>query len=405
MKILYINTTYLQGGAARIARSLAQEVQRHGHEVLFLYGRGISDGSVPSIRIETTAESAYYALNCRIFDNDGLCAVVPTKRIIRKIEEFNPDLVHIHNMHGYYLEVRKLFDYLHKRRIPVVWTLHDFWGVTGHCVHFLEAKCECWKYGTCKACPEKGSYPASKLLDASGRNFKIKKQVFNKIKNIAYVTPSKWMKQVLSGSFLDSDKIHAIPNGIYLGEVTVNDFDLRSMYGLTEKKIILGVANGWEKGKGLDVFLNLSKHIDANYHIVLVGFKDNVPEDLPSNVLGLKRTESFSKLAAWYETADVFLNASKQETFGLVSVEAMAYGTPVVAFDVCANREIIINETGKVIESEKELVDAIESICNEDANTYADSCRRQASLFSVERMTNDYLDLYSRLLGKGRDYN
>lgn len=350
MRILLINSVCGVKSTGRICTDLAEVATKAGHTVKIAYGRE----SVPerfekyAVRIGSNRSVKMHAGLARVFDNAGFSSVTATKRFLKWVDSYKPDLVHLHNIHGYYLHVGLLFKYLKEKNIPVVFSLHDCWAFTGHCSHFDSVGCQKWQTG-CFACVNKKGYPASVLLDNSKRNYERKKRAFTGVKNMSLVVASKWLAQTVARSYLQSYPLYQIPMGIDLQAFTPTQSDFRERHGLEDKKIVLGVATAWSKQKGIDDFVALSKTLGEEYKIVLVGMDKEKAQALPETILCLPRTNSVEELAQIYSSADVFFNPSVEETMGLTTVEALACGTPAIVYNKTAVPEIVDEASGVVL--------------------------------------------------------
>ena len=354
MKILMINVVCGIRSTGRICTDLAAELEKQGHEVKIAYGRG----KVPeqfhkyAVRVGTDLDVYMHALKSRLFDSVGFESKRVTKKFVSWIREYDPDVIHLHNLHGYYINVEILFQYLKECGKKIIWTLHDCWAFTGHCTHFDYIGCDKWKKN-CTHCPQKKEYPASCLKDNSYYNFRRKKDVFQNIPNMILVTPSNWLKTLISQSFLRKYPVNVIHNGIDTSIFKPVDYSikerLRQEFGILNKTIILGVASVWNRRKGLDVFVALSKLLPGNYQIVLIGVDKKQAKKLPDNIITIARTNNTEELAAWYSTADIFVNPTLEDTYPTVNLEAIACGTPVITFDTGGSPESALLY-GKVVE-------------------------------------------------------
>ena len=275
MKILQINSVCGIRSTGRICTDLADILEQNGHECKIAYGREIVPEKYKkyAVRIGSDKDVKIHALESRLFDNAGFGSKKATEKFIKWVKEYNPDIIHLHNIHGYYINIEILFEYLAEVDKPVVWTLHDCWAFTGHCAHYSYVKCCRWQNG-CNNCPQKNRYPSSFLIDRSQRNWFKKKKLFTSVKNMTLVTPSKWLANEVKQSFLGKYPIKVIPNGIDLNFFKPTPSDFREKNGLVGKKVILGVASAWDFKKGLNDFVELSKILDDNYKIVLVGLSE-----------------------------------------------------------------------------------------------------------------------------------
>ena len=383
MKVLMINSVCGVGSTGRICTDIADMLLSQGHECKIAYGRG----EVPekyrdiSVRIGSTFKVYCNVLKSRLFDNEGFSAVGVTKKLVRWIKEYDPDVIHLHNIHGYYLNVKILFDYLKTSGKKIIWTLHDCWAFTGHCTHFQVPHCDKWRT-ECGKCIRVKDYPKA-LISHAKRNYKRKKQTFCGVPNLTIVTPSKWLAGLVEQSFLSEYQTVVINNGIDLSVFKPTESDFRERFGLTDKKIILGVASVWEKRKGFNDFLELAKLIDDSYRIVLVGVNDKQLKMLPSSVIGIKRTNNVKELAEIYTAADVLFNPTYEDNYPTVNLEAQACGTPVITYPTGGSVESVpsenvvnsVNEFYELLRSSKELVIAKTS-------------------FSKQEKYSDYLNLY-----------
>ena len=318
-----------------------------------------------------------------------------TQRLVEHIKELAPTVIHLHNIHGYYLNYKVLFEYLNSTVIPIVWTLHDCWTFTGHCAYFDSVNCERWKTW-CYNCPLKKDYPRSFFLDRSQRNYELKKKLFAGNKNLHLVPVSQWLAGLVKESFLKNADIQVINNGVDLSVFT-------SRGGNDDGKFrILGVATGWGTRKGLKDFYILREHLDPQkYEITLVGLMPEQIQNLPSGIQGIEQTNSVNELAEYYSKADVLLSLSYAETFGLTPVEAFACGTPAIVYNNTAQAELITPETGLIVETGDifGLVQAIESICAKGKSFYTHACRVRAEKFyNKDERFMDYISLYESLL-------
>lgn len=328
MKILLINSVCGTGSTGRICTDLAQQFEKEGHIVKIAYGR---HAYVPkqfqkyAVRIGTDWDVKLHALQTRLFDTHGFGSKLATKKFLQWADQYNPDLVWLHNIHGYYINVEMLFAWLKSRpNMQVKWTLHDCWAFTGHCSHFTMVNCNKWKT-RCEKCPQLYCYPAS-FIDNSKNNFDRKKAAFTGVKNMAIITPSKWLADLVKQSFLKEYPVEVVYNTIDKTIFKPTPSDFRQRYGLEGKKIILGVASTWDERKGLQDFIKLANMLDDNYAIVLVGLTDKQMKALPKQIKGLKRTNNAQDLATIYSAADMFVNPSKEEIFGMTTMEAVACG-------------------------------------------------------------------------------
>lgn len=340
MKFLMINTVCGITSTGRICTDIATYLEAEGHIVRIAYGRG----EVPeqykkwAVRIENNLDICMHGLKARLLDDDGFGSKRATKKFVEWIKRYDPDIIHLHNLHGYYINIEILFNYLKKSRAKVIWTLHDCWAFTGHCSYFDYAGCQKWKT-ECHHCVLKTSYPASYLLDQSKKHYKMKKNLFSSIGNLEIVTPSYWLADLVKKSFLQYNNISVIHNGVNTDIFKPTNNTFRQMLGLKNKIIILGVANIWDHRKGLDCFLDLSKELDETYQIILIGLSKSQIKKIPENIIGISRTNDIHELANYYSIADIFINPTLEDNYPTTNLEAIACGTPVITYQTGGSPE------------------------------------------------------------------
>lgn len=349
MKILMINVVCGIRSTGRICTDLADALIKQGHEVKIAYGRE----SVPekyskyAVRIGTDFDVKIHALKARLSDSCGFGSRKVTEKFIEWLKEYNPDVIHLHNIHGYYINIEVLFDYLRTSGKKIIWTLHDCWAFTGHTAYCDFYECNKWKYG-CGNCPGRNAYPKS-IKDASRTNWERKKKLFTGIPNLTLVTPSKWLADMAKESFLSDYPIEVIPNGIDTEAFKTRESNFREKYKLQSNKILIGVSTAWDEMKGLSDYYRLADQLGEEYKVVLVGLKPKQMDSLPANVLGVERTNSVEELVDIYSSADCLVNLSKCESFSLVNLEAQTCGTPVITYDTGGCRETIWENCGVVV--------------------------------------------------------
>ena len=318
-----------------------------------------------------------------------------TRKFLNKISEIKPDIIHLHNLHNCYINLEMLFDYLKNQSIPVVWTLHDCWSFTGQCPYYTFAKCDKWIRG-CHSCPQIKAYPAARV-DKTEEMYRLKKSWFTGLDNLTIVTPSDWLKSQVKESFLTDYPVKVINNGIDLSIFKPRESNFRDKYKLNKKIILLGVANPWSKRKGLLVFKELSKLLDSEYKIVLVGLNDEQINQLPSNILGLPKTNNPKELAEIYSVADYFINPSVEETMGLVTVEAIACGTPAIVSNSTAVPEMVNYKCGVVVKRNSSE-GFFETIRYLDKEYKLEDLINHARKFNKDDKFFEYIELYREIL-------
>ena len=328
----------------RICTDLADALETQGHTCKIAYGREAAPKKYQKYGYRITSKWGVRldALLSRLFGNAGFNSKRATKKFIEWVKQFDPDIIHLHNLHGYYINTPALFDYLKASGKPVIWTLHDCWSFTGHCAHFTTEKCEKWK-SECFSCPKYHAYPKS-FIDRSRKNYKKKKELFSSLDKLTIVTPSHWLANLARASFLGSCPITVIPNGIDTAIFKPTPSDFRKKHGLSDKKIVLGVASAWGKGKGLYDFVSLAHLLGESYKVVLVGVTKQQKEELPSEILAITRTNNAQELAEIYTAADVFVNPTYCDTYPTVNLEAHACGTPVITYRTGGSVESVAHD-------------------------------------------------------------
>lgn len=397
-KLLIINVTANSGSTGRIAEEIGQTAISNGYDTYFAYGRLARESKCKLIKIGKKLNVRLHGIESRLFDNHGFSSRIATKRFIKEIEKIKPDIINIHNLHGYYINVKILFEYLNKTNIPIVWTFHDCWPFTGHCSYFDRYNCTKWKT-ECHSCPNKHGYPSSLLLSRAKRNFNKKRKLFSNYKKTTIVTPSNWLSDITKQSFFKGKNIVTINNGTDLTTFKIVNGNKRHSLNLQNKKIVLGVASIWDKRKGFDDFVKLNDLLSDEYKIILVGLNKKQIESLPENIIGIERTESVHELAELYSMADVFVNPTYSDNFPTTNIEALACGTPVITYKTGGSPEAIDEMTGVVVEQGNinKLKEAIESVAKDKA-MYTERCRERAvNLYNKQDRFNDYINLFNSL--------
>lgn len=390
------------GSTGGIMKNVACAAETRGDKVVQIYPDSpsckISDGDY--IITSYFWQRVYQKLAFYLGFN-GRFAYFETKRCLKFIKSFKPDIIHFHNLHNEYINLPLVFKYVKKHNVKVVWTLHDCWAFTGHCPHFTMNKCDKWKSG-CFKCDRYREYPAT-LFDNSKKMYKLKKKWFTGVKDLTIVTPSEWLSDLVKQSFLGKYDVRIINNGIDLTVFKPTASDFREKHGISEDKfVLLGVAFDWGKRKGLDVFTELSERLDEErYQIVLVGTNEEVDGGLPSNIISIHRTQNQTELAEIYTAADLFVNPTREEVLGMVNIEANACGTPVVTFRTGGSPECIDDKSGSVVDCDD--IDGMEfeirRIC-ETVPFSKENCIEQSRKFDMNVCFKKYIDLFHEIDGE-----
>lgn len=373
MRYLFINSVYGIRSTGKLIAKQCKDLQEGGNECAVGYGRqAVEDDAATLIKIGSHTDHLLHAGVSRIADCQGRLSRTATRQFLKIAESYAPDVIWMHNLHGYYLNYEELFKWLKRKpEIKKYWTLHDCWAFTGHCAYFTYAKCEKWRRG-CGNCPQKRAYPASLWIDRSRENLIAKRAAFQHVENMTIITPSRWLAELTKCSILGEYSVKVVNNEVDRRCFYPRHNDLREKWGVTGKKVVLGVAVGWEETKGLPDILQLRGILDDGYVIVLVGATEKQRRTFPKGVIGLASVASQDELAEIYSTADVLINPTHQDNYPTVNLEARACGTPVVTYDVGGSPESagfrhIVRE-GNIQQLRAEIVKAVEEQAGETMN-------------------------------------
>ena len=365
MKVLFINGVCGIRSTGRIVVDLAERYMNHGHEVRIAYGRECAPEKYVGIsyRIGSNVNVKINGLKARVFDNEGFNAVNTTKSFLKWADVYNPDVVWLHNLHGYYINIELLFQWIKSRpHMEVKWTLHDGWAFTGHCSNSSYIGCDRWKRG-CYHCPQKKEYPTSWLFDHSTENYRRKRDSFCGVENMTIITPSNWLADLVKQSFLKDYSVEVIHNTIDEKVFRPVQSNFREKYGVQNKKLVLGVSSVWTVRKGIQDYIVLSEMLDESFKIVLVGLSSEQVKRLPTSIIGIEKTNSREQLAEIYTASDVFVNLTYEDTYPTVNLEAQACGTPCLTYRTGGSIESVpadhVVEQGDL----EEMVNKIKEIC------------------------------------------
>lgn len=397
-KLLQVNSVVNTGSTGRIAEQLGQLAMSQGWESYIAYGREARESKSKHIRIGGSIDVNLHAIASKFLDCHGLSSKGATRAFLKHLDEIKPDVVHLHNIHGYYINYPMLLCYLKEKNIPTIITMHDFWLMTGHCA-YINKSCDRWKTG-CGNCPRLDQYPASEI-DRSAKNWQMKASLFADMPNVTLVPVSYWLGRYASESLLKPVKQHVIYNGIdtdvfkpYEGEPCVQGVDC-------SKFTILTIATRWTEANGYQDVMKLSSLLPHDCQIVMVGLTEHQMSNLPKNITGFRKTESFTQLQELYTKSDVIFNPNREVTFGLVTAEAMACGTPAIVLKDTAGEELVDEHTGYVVDNVDEVQELIATIKQADKNVMSKACRdRVFELFNADKQYQKYIDLYNSLIAK-----
>lgn len=402
MKVFELNTFCGIKSTGRIATDIALLLEKQGHACRVGYGAE----SVPAAlarfayRIGNPIERKIHGAMRKFFDAEGYGSRIGTLFLIRELKRFQPDVVHLHNLHGCYVNLRLLFRYLKKSGIPVAWTLHDCWSMTGHCAYFEYAKCEKWKE-KCGECPQLKSYPICLGLGGSRRNLRRKKAVLSGMSKMMLVTPSQWLSEYVTESFLKAYPVRVIYNGVdsSVFQPAQKTGDLRARYGITAKYVVLAVAAEWDERKGLRYLLKASERLSEEYQVVILGLQKAQILELPARVIGIESTHNVQELAAWYSLASCLANPTMEDNMPMVNLEALACGTPVAVFHTGGCPEVIDETCGRVLPQgdASALAKAIVELSSQKEEM-CEACVARSNHFTSEACYQQYIELYEELM-------
>ena len=396
MKVVQINTTCGIGSTGKICVGISQILTDSNIENYILCSK--SNGYPLGIPCANSKYIKTQALKAKILGNYGFNSKRATRKMIGELERIQPDIVHLHNIHGHDCDLEMLFSWFQSHNTKLIWTFHDCWAFTAYCPHFTVAKCDKWR-SCCEQCVQRRNY--SWLFDRSGKLFERKKELFTAVPNMVLVTPSQWLSQLVESSFLKDHPNLIIRNGIDLSVLKPTPSNFRAKYAIDEQThILLGVAFGWSEKKGLDVFIELSKRLDRQrYQIVLVGTDEATDKLLPENIISIHRTYDQRELAQIYSAADLLVNPTREEMLGLVNLEANACGTPVVTFRTGGSPECIDENSGSVVKyNDTEALEAeIIRICTQRPYS-RHACVENAARFEKGACFSRYIQLYKELV-------
>lgn len=402
-KIAAINCTIL-GGGGKVMLNVAALCRKYGFEYYTFS---------PYSNIENPEFNSYFVsklehrLNSyisQVVGYDNAIFKIGTKRLINRLKIINPDIIHIHGLHNWYVDYKMLFAYIKEKNIPVVWTQHDCWSFTGKCTHFTAANCNKWKTG-CSKCPILNEYPKS-LVDNTKYMYNLKNRIFNSLDDLTIVSVSKWIQSQVKMSFLKKYRSVVIENGVDIKRYSYTQSELRKKYNLENKFIILGIANNFSEKKGINDFLELSENMKNHddYKIVLIGIPDSLMSKCKEHdILAIPRTQNIEEIVEWYSTANVFFNPSIEESFGLVTIEAMSCGTPVIVYNSTASPELVKDTRCYCVEPRNlnKVISCINEIQLNGREYYSEICIKKVhENYSEHSQYNKYIRIYEDILIK-----
>ncbi len=388
MKIVQINSVN-NGSTGKIMNDIASGLVENGHHVHNFTGRGVAKEKYNNVITTSKLSLYFHTIMTRLFDRHGLHSTRATKKLVKSIKIIDPDVIHLHNIHGYYLNYKVLFRYLRSSSVKVIWTLHDAWSFTGHCAYYTAVNCDKFKT-KCYSCPQTKNYPSSRFFSRCQKNFNDKKNLYSSMSNLTIVTPSYWLKGEVKKSFLSGTKTIVINNGIDKNLFTKDiNQDIFNKYNIPKnKKIILGVASIWEERKGIEDFYKLAKKITVDYHIVLVGCsKEQIKSNIHKNITMIARTDNQAELVNIYSISHVFVNPTYEDNYPTVNLEASTIGLPIITYDTGGSKECLTS-TDLVTKKKdfREILAALNSVKTPNENYVSD----------VDNMVSSYIDIYQK---------
>ena len=397
--LLQINVSANWGSTGRIAEQINQIAQQQGWNTFIAYGRSSNESKSELIQVGSKWQVYEHYFEHLLFDNDGLASRHATRQLVRKIRDIQPDIIHLHNIHDHWINYELLFEYLSTVSVPVIWTQHDCWSFTGGCKYYSSVNCKNWQNG-CSKCPfkERALFP---IVEKTRRHFNKKRHLFTSVANLTLVPVSHWLEVEIQKSFLGGNRVHTIYNGINTDIFHPQESDIKSKYNIRNKHLLLGIASTWEPRKGLSDYVRLSEYLPDDTVILLVGLDKKHINNIPSGIIGLRRTQNVEELVKIYSAADIVLNLSHEETFGLTTVEGFACGTPSIVYNATASPELVTLETGIVVEPGdiQGVANAVAEILGNGKEYYSEACRKRAvEFYDKDKCFKKYFELYERLI-------
>lgn len=405
MKLLQVNIESNYGSTGRIAEGIGVLAKSQGFESHIAYSRGFNPSSLMTHQIGSKASQGLHLLKTRVLGEHLKGSGTATMQLIKLIDELAPDIVQIHQVHGYYLHVPKLFHYLRESGIKVVWTLHDCWSFTGHCSYYTRVNCQKWET-ECHSCPQFKGYPKSYFFDRSKNEFNLKKELFASMDNLHLVAISDWLEEEVSKSMLSELPLSVIKNGVDLQTFKPVEFDRKKekeLRGITTENVVIATGTTWNSSKGLEDYREFSTILPENTTLLLVGIPQALQIGFSASTKFIERTESKEELVHLYNLADVVLSLSYQESFGLTIPEGLACGTPGVAYDNTALKEHLTEQTGMLVSTGnvQEASRAVSLILEKGKINMSEACVSFCHKnYNLERNFQNYISLYHQLLVK-----
>lgn len=399
--LVQIDSCLGKGSTGRITEAIGDIMKRQGWNCYVVHGaRYAGKSHQQSLQVVSKFQEYLHAFGSLLFDKHGLFSSKETKELISKLREIKPDIIHLHCVHGYYINYKLLFEYLKEIQIPIVWTFHDCWAFTGHCAHFAFAGCDKWM-DRCYDCPLLKDYPKSFLLDSSKSNWLQKKKSFTSVSDMHVVAVSEWIANLAKQSFFNKYPIKVIYNGVDLSIFKPTNNDVRQRLNIADRDaVVLGVATAWGPEKGLNEFIKLSQ--ERYIKVILVGVAEDIQKTLPKEIIAVRRTENQEELAEFYSAADIFINPTYNDSFPTVNIESLACGTPVITYKTGGSPEAVDETTGLIVEQGdyQTLLKSIRLFKDQSfKETHTIDCRNRAiKYFNKNERFEEYRVLYNKLI-------
>lgn len=398
-RLLQINVDATNGSNGGVAFGINDIARIKDWQSVIAYGRNAIDReNTDIIKIGNRLNVLEHCLESRFFDNHGLSSRIATLNFLKFVDNYNPDIIHLHNIHGYFINYKLLFEYIRRKNIPIVWTLHDSWPTTGHCAMNFDL-CDKWK-SKCYCCQYHKSYPCS-FVDNSEKNYELKKEIFTSINRMIITTVSDFMGTNIGKSFLNKYPCKVVKNGVNINIFRPLKSDIKQKLKIEDKKLLVAVAATWSESKGWNDYIKLSSMLGDKYCLLMVGVNDIQKNKLPQSIVGINKTNDLKELVRIYSAADIVLNLSHRESFGLTTIEGMACGTPGIVYDNTASPELVSRDTGRIVKTGdiSGIIDAIEELSSADIDIVSKKCReRVVDNFNELDRYEDYFKIYYELL-------
>lgn len=401
MKVVQINAVCDHGSTGRICSEISDSLFKHKIDNYIFFGVGNTQ-RINAEKFNTDTDIRIHSMMARITGLQAYFSLSKTKKILSRLDEIKPDIVHLHNIHANYIDLPMLLKYLAKKDVATVITLHDCWLFTGKCTHYTMDGCYKWQIG-CNHCDKLKNDIPSWFFDRTFKMWSDKKRLFGAIPRLAVIGVSDWITNEARQSFLcNASVIRRIYNWIDMNAFTPRESDIRRKYNIPEDKfMILSVSSGWnENSERYKDAIKLSRLINDNMQIVLVG-GGLIKERLPKNILCIDYIDGKDKLAEMYSTADAYVHFSREDTFGKVVAEAMACGTPAVVYDSTALPELVADRCGYVIPcgDTQKIYEKLRQIQSNTKRKYTEYCISNVrSRFNKETLINDTISLYKDMI-------